>query len=124
MMLAWRSLIPISLALVMLTAIVVYVMRHVSRPGGGTDGEWVSGWEALVLLIANVVLFAIAMGVSVVIPPPPETNRRLAIPNSRFRFTPLPGRPVSRPAIAVEPRLRDSVAVDPMAQVAGNVNRG
>jgi NADH-quinone oxidoreductase subunit H len=130
MMLAWRSLIPISLGLLMLTSVVVYVMRHVARPGGmtwpggGPDTEWVSGWEALVMLIANVLLFAVAMGVSVVIPPPPATNRRLPIPNSRFRFTPLPGRPVSRPAIAVEPRLRDSVAVDPLAQVAGNVNRG
>jgi NADH-quinone oxidoreductase subunit H len=124
MMLAWRALIPISLALVMLMSVVVYLMRHVPRPGAGTVGEWVSGWEALVLLVANVLLFAVAMAVSVVVPPAPETNRRLPIPNSRFRFTPLPGRPVSRPAIAVEPRLRDSVPVDPLAQVAGNVNLG
>jgi NADH-quinone oxidoreductase subunit H len=130
MMLAWRSLIPISLALVMLTSVVVYLMRHVPRPGGvtwpggGPETEWVSGWEALVMLVANALLFAAAMAVSVVIPPAPATNRRLPLANSRFRLTPLPGRPVSRPAIAVEPRLRDSVPADPLAQVAGNVNRG
>ena len=34
------------------------------------------------------------MLVSLILPPPPETNRRLGVPNSRFRRTPVPGSPV------------------------------
>jgi hypothetical protein len=38
MMLAWRALIPISLALLMMTAIVVFVFHGESYNGGGRHG--------------------------------------------------------------------------------------
>lgn len=118
MMLAWRALIPISLALVMVTAVVVYVMRHVTRPGQG-DTEWLSFSEALVLLVANVLTLAVAMIVSTLIPAAPDTNRKIAIPNSRFRWTPLAGRPVH--ASKLDRAAANRLPVDPAAAQMGRM---
>jgi NADH-quinone oxidoreductase subunit H len=83
MMLAWRALIPISLALLMMTAIVVYVYH-------GNSYDQLGGSMALTLLVANVVAGALIMIVSSLIPPAPATNRRLTVLGSRFNKTPLP----------------------------------
>ena len=85
MMIAWRALIPMSLALLMVTAVVVYLFRHDERPY-----LRVSGRMALALLVANAALMGITMAVSLIVPPAPETNRRIRIPGSRFAATPLP----------------------------------
>ena len=86
MMLAWRALIPISLVLLVVTAIVVYVFGEPSS--GGTIA--VDGRMAAILLIANIIALLIMMGVSVLLPPPPDTNRKIRVPGSRFARTPLP----------------------------------
>src|SRR5678815_2923209 len=62
MMLAWRALIPLSLLILMVTAIVVYAFpndRAYMRIGGKM---------ALVLLVVNILLMAAVMGVSRILP--------------------------------------------------------
>jgi NADH-quinone oxidoreductase subunit H len=83
MMLAWRALIPVSLALLMMTAIVVYVYH-------GASYVQLGGSMALTLLIANAVVAALILVVSSLLPPAPATNRRLTVLGSRFNKTPLP----------------------------------
>lgn len=92
MMLAWRALIPISLGLLMVTAVVVYFVGP--RSEMFRDWRHFNGWSALIFLASNVVLLGVAMFVSTLLPPPPETNRRLIIPGSRFN-----------PRIAANPAL-------------------
>ncbi len=82
MMIAWRGLIPMSLALLVATAVVGYLVP--------TDG-FLSGYAALTLLGTNIALGAGALLVSRVIPAPPPTNQRLAVAGSRYAVTPLPG---------------------------------
>jgi len=84
MQLAWRALIPISLAMMVATAVVVWYF------GGERAHMRVTGKMALVLLLVNVGILAITMILSVVIPPAPDTNRRIKVAGSRFDKTPLP----------------------------------
>jgi NADH-quinone oxidoreductase subunit H len=84
MMIAWRALIPISLALLMVTAIVVYIY-----PTPIPSGAAIPGHQALALLIANVAVLIFSMIVSV-IAPMQDTNRPVAVPGSRYRKTLLP----------------------------------
>jgi NADH-quinone oxidoreductase subunit H len=86
MMIAWRALIPISLALLMVTAVVVYLFAGSERAFGRLNGRM-----ALALLVANAALLGITMVASMLVPPAPDTNRKIRIPNSRFARTPLPG---------------------------------
>jgi NADH-quinone oxidoreductase subunit H len=85
MMLAWRALIPMSLAMLMATALVVY--------GFGTDGNRaymrVGGKMALALLVANVAVLIATLIISRLLPPPPETNRRVKVVGSRFNRAPV-----------------------------------
>jgi NADH-quinone oxidoreductase subunit H len=83
--LAWRALIPISLAQFFVTAFVIWFFAGTERAFMRVPGKM-----ALVLLIANVVLLAVTMGVSTLIPAGPDTNRKIAIKGSRFARTPLP----------------------------------
>jgi NADH-quinone oxidoreductase subunit H len=88
MMLAWRALIPLSLLILMVTAIVVYAFpndRAYMRIGGKM---------ALVLLVVNILLTAAVMGVSRLLPAAPQTNRRIRVAGSRFETTPVAGAPV------------------------------
>jgi NADH-quinone oxidoreductase subunit H len=81
MNLAWRGLIPIALAQVMGTAIVVYL----------ANGETFDGlkWEhAAMLLGMNLVLLVGMFLASLVLPAPPATNRRVRVPDSRFNPAP------------------------------------
>jgi len=83
MMLAWRALIPMSLAMLVMTAICVYWTHGASYSGldGRTGARFVLG---------NVVLMVLFLITSLLIPAAPETNRRMKIPGSRFNKTALP----------------------------------
>lgn len=81
--LAWRGLIPISLALTVATAVLVWWT-------GGVTQDRADGKEALYFLVMNLALLAATVVVSRLIPAPPLTNRRLKVANSRFATTPVP----------------------------------
>jgi len=93
MMIAWKALIPLSLALLMGTAIVVYMF-----PGDPAPGVAIPGKQALGLLITNGIVLAAAMILSVIAPSTYETNRPVPVPGSRYRRTPLPASPRKVPA--------------------------
>ena len=80
MMLAWRALIPISLALLIVTTLVVYFF-----PPAATSPLLIDGYTALVLLGGNVAVLAGAMVISLFLPAAPPTNRKVAIPGSRYK---------------------------------------
>ena len=88
MFLAWRSLIPLALALLVTTAVVIYVMA----PNSESFKEFrrVDVKMALVLLVMNVIVLAAMLVVSRLLPTPLDTNRRIRVPGSRFIKTPLP----------------------------------
>jgi NADH-quinone oxidoreductase subunit H len=88
MMVAWRALIPMSLALLLVTGLVLYFVG----PGDAryVNHDVVGGKLAFILFIANGVVLAFTLLISALLPPPPETNRRLHIVGSRFHNTPLP----------------------------------
>jgi NADH-quinone oxidoreductase subunit H len=80
--LAWRALIPMSLVILFVTAIVIYFFGHdraLMRVGGKMG---------LVLLLANVATLLVFFGASLLLPAPPPTNRRIRIPGSRFNPEP------------------------------------
>jgi NADH-quinone oxidoreductase subunit H len=79
MMLAWRALIPMSLGLMLMTAVVVWIF-------GPNDRAFmrIGGRMALVLLFGNIVVVAGSMLLSRLLPPPPLTNRRVRVIGSRF----------------------------------------
>ncbi len=83
MNLAWRGLIPISLALVMATAVIVYLT-------GGESFYGLKAKDAATFLGMNIALVIVAMIVSRIVPGGPSTNRRLRVAGSRFEQTPLP----------------------------------
>lgn len=90
MMIAWKALIPISLALLMVTAIVLYFF-----PGDGLGGK-PPGEQALVLLGANIAVLVGAMLLTAIFPSSYETNKKIIVPGSRYTRTPLPGSKVVR----------------------------
>lgn len=83
MMIAWRAMIPISLALLLATFVVGYLV-------GFSPSGFISNGLFVGLLIANVIVLAGAMLISTIIPAPPDTNRRMRVAGSRFEKTPLP----------------------------------
>ena len=87
MMLAWRALIPISLVLMIATAVVVYLFDGQSYSVHGVNGPM-----AAALLAANVVVTVVIMFISTVLPAAPATNRRIAVLGSRFNPPPTPAR--------------------------------
>jgi NADH-quinone oxidoreductase subunit H len=86
MMLAWRALIPLSLAALMVTAVVVYFFGGENRAHLRIGGKM-----ALVLLISNIILTGLVVFLSRFLPAPPQTNRRIAVEGSRFATTPIAG---------------------------------
>ena len=88
MFLAWRSLIPLALALLITTALVIYVMAPDSE--SYRELRRIDGKMAVVLLVVNVVVLAAMVFVSRLLPTPLDTNRRVRVPGSRFMRTPLP----------------------------------
>jgi NADH-quinone oxidoreductase subunit H len=93
MHLAWRALIPIALAIVLMTALVVYFGGQVNDAYHAQ--QRIDGSMAAALFLANVILTAIVMIASRVLPPAPDTNRRMDVPHSRFAATPLPAQHVT-----------------------------
>src|SRR5205807_3615751 len=74
MMLAWRALIPMSLALLVVTGVVVYLF------GAHRDAALhANGSLALALLVSNIIVLAGSMYISTLLPPAPETNRRVKV---------------------------------------------
>jgi NADH-quinone oxidoreductase subunit H len=83
--LAWRALIPISLFLMLATAVTIWVLgARFYLPGG-----FVSGRAAIALLAVNVIVIAVVMVASLVVPAAPPTNRKARMEGSRFS-APLP----------------------------------
>jgi NADH-quinone oxidoreductase subunit H len=89
MNLAWKLLIPISLALFMATAIVVLVIGL----NGGRTSNGLGGREMLLVLGANLGLAVVGLALGRFLPHNRHNpNKRLAVPGSRFTRTPLPAR--------------------------------
>ena len=88
MNLAWRSMIPISLAIMIATALTIYAFgphdQHFKDTG------LISGKMAIAMLIVNIATLAIIMVGSLLLPTAPLTNRRVAVPGSRFGNASLP----------------------------------
>jgi NADH-quinone oxidoreductase subunit H len=85
MMLAWRALIPISLGMLIMTALVIYFFPP------ALHATWMVGARtALALLVGNVAVLFLSMAISMILPAPPPTNRKSLVPGSRFQKTPLP----------------------------------
>ncbi|HEX8339902.1 MAG TPA: complex I subunit 1 family protein [Tepidisphaeraceae bacterium] len=82
MRLAWGGLIPIAIALLMATAVIVWLT-------GGRSSVALDGWSALYFLVMNVVLAAALLLIMGMVGPAPSTNRRMVIPDSRFGNTPV-----------------------------------
>jgi NADH-quinone oxidoreductase subunit H len=85
MLLAWRTMIPLSLLLLIGTTLVIYFWADAPRPLGQ-----VPPLMALMLAGANIAAFVLVMLVAPLIPETQPVNRRLNVPGSRFTKTPLP----------------------------------
>jgi NADH-quinone oxidoreductase subunit H len=85
MNIAWRAMIPMALAQVMATAVLIYLIK---QTGNGTTMLGVSAKQAAMFLGMNVAILAGAMVASMLIPAPPPTNRRLRVEGSRFEQAP------------------------------------
>lgn len=83
--LAWRALIPISLVILLATALAVWWWGGEGRAFGRVGGKM-----ALFLLGVNVLCVVVIAVGSLIVPPAPNTNRRIKVANSRFASTPLP----------------------------------
>jgi len=83
MMLAWRALIPIALTLLLMTAIIVYLFNGESSLQDAQQFG-VGGGMELCLLLANVLVGGVIMAVSTMLPPAPQTNRRVLVAGSRY----------------------------------------
>jgi NADH-quinone oxidoreductase subunit H len=82
MQLAWRGMIPIALAIVLVNALVLYFFgRHNATYRAHVR---LDGWMAVVLLASNVLLLAVAMFASRLLPAA-DTNKRMRVAGSRFR---------------------------------------
>jgi NADH-quinone oxidoreductase subunit H len=85
MHLAWRALIPISLFTLLMTALVLFFASAVS-PTYRLERR-IDGGLAIIFLLSNIILLAITMIVSRILPAAPNTNRRMKIANSRYHPT-------------------------------------
>jgi NADH-quinone oxidoreductase subunit H len=91
MMLAWRALIPISLALMVMSGLVVY---YFGADGYGPVG--INGKMAFGMLLGNILVVALAMFLSRLLPAAPLTNRKVKVTGSRYNNL-----PVSKPTALV-----------------------
>jgi NADH-quinone oxidoreductase subunit H len=98
MTLAWRGLIPVALAILLATAFTIYFF------GGQSEAfrsfRRMDGWMAAIMLLSNIVILAIIMFASTLLPAGPNLNRKVRVPGSRYDRIALPGRPVTVPAAA------------------------
>jgi len=84
MMLGWGALIPISLAVVVMTSVMVYLGDNAPIVGDAT------AWP--VMLAANAVLFGVIL---IIMPLLPRSTRNRKIQLYGSRFNPVPGFEVS-----------------------------
>jgi NADH-quinone oxidoreductase subunit H len=87
MMLAWRALIPIALAMLVMTAIILYFWSPDVDASGNVIR--IDGGTALALLGGNVLVLLMSMAISQMLPPAPLTNRKVRVPGSRYLKTPV-----------------------------------
>jgi NADH-quinone oxidoreductase subunit H len=80
---AWRGLIPITLALLAGTTLLVYFTR-----GRTTDG--VNGRDAIAFLVMNIAIVFAVFAAAMLLPAAPDTNRKIHVAGSRYSSTPLP----------------------------------
>lgn len=92
MILAWRGLIPVSLALLMGTALAVYFVGGAAGPDETVSLFSKTGMSLAIVNVAMIVL-SIIIGANL---PSLNTNRKMKVPNSRYAKTPLPGGAVAR----------------------------
>lgn len=103
MNLAWRGLIPVSLAILLATALTIYFFGPTSEKF--LNLRRIDGAMAWIMLATNVVVAALVMIGSRLIPAGANLNKKVRIPGSRFNYTPLPGdgaaaSPAAQPATA------------------------
>ena len=67
-----------------MTTLVVWYCQE-----GGYGPIGISGRMALLLLLGNILVLALAMVISRLIPAAPETNRRVLVEGSRFNKRPV-----------------------------------
>ncbi|MBC8105604.1 MAG: NADH-quinone oxidoreductase subunit NuoH [Anaerolineae bacterium] len=80
---AWRGLIPITLALVAATTVLVYLT-------GGRTMDGVSGRDAIVFIVMNIAVVFGIFAAAMLLPAPLDTNRKIHVAGSRYATTPLP----------------------------------
>jgi NADH-quinone oxidoreductase subunit H len=80
MMLAWRGLIPISLSLLVMTAIAIFIVGTHRDKNLDVDTSL-----AGLLLLGNILVGGLTLFISTIIPAAPDTNRRVVVSNSRYR---------------------------------------
>ncbi|MDB5328218.1 MAG: NADH:ubiquinone oxidoreductase subunit 1 [Phycisphaerales bacterium] len=93
MRLAWGGLIPISLALLLISAVLVWWTGGATYTHWNADGTVVSrmdGWTAIKFLIMNAVVLVGLFIIVGIRGPAASTNRRVVVPGSRFKNVPLP----------------------------------
>ena len=105
MHLAWRALIPIALLTLLMTAIVLFVAGPMSD--NFKKYQRIDGGLAAIFFISNVILLAVVMIASRVLPAAPDTNRRMRIAGSRFSPTPT-GAPGAVDTTPISPALSSS----------------
>jgi NADH-quinone oxidoreductase subunit H len=91
MHLAWRAMIPISLAILFMTALVIYFAGPESK--AFMEEGRIDGHLAAIFFIANIILLAIIMIVSRMLPVAPDTNKRMRIAGSRYNPVPAAAAP-------------------------------
>jgi NADH-quinone oxidoreductase subunit H len=93
MNIAWKGLIPIGLILSIGTIFCVWLT-------GGKTFNQVTGDQALIFLAMNGVALVLMFALYKLLPADVNYNEKAKVEGSRYRETPLPGRPVVRPAHA------------------------
>jgi hypothetical protein len=65
------------------TTVLVYLTR-------GSTQNGVSGRAALMFIVMNVGLIFAIFAAAMILPAPPDTNRKIRIPDSRYNPSPVP----------------------------------
>ncbi len=105
MQIAWGGMIPLSIALVAGSAICVYLTGGATRYPDVVDQTLVRpfGFDiAMVFLLMNGIIVVGSLVVMYLLPAGPSgNNQKIDVPDSRFKFTPGPGK--GRGAIPARP---------------------
>ncbi len=80
--LAWKGLIPVALAVMLTTALTIYFFGPHSLDFA--NYRRLDGWMALTMFASNMLILAIIMFASTLIPQGASLNKRIRIPGSRY----------------------------------------